>query len=98
MMRHRTAAANADRISRDDQRRRQLPALEFIRRRLDAVENIAHEAGFKSRFDDLIRRCFLFEVQDAARDRAGRRAEVIDRQTGPARVPPRDACRRSFAE
>src|ERR1041384_4003941 len=57
------ASTDADRVSRNDQRRRQLPAFEFVRGRLNAIENILHETRLEAGGDDLARCGFLFEVE-----------------------------------
>ena len=62
-MRDWTAAAHADRVARNDQRRRQLSPLELIRRRLDAVQYVLHKPRLESSLDDLLRRCLLLKVQ-----------------------------------
>src|ERR1043165_1380967 len=63
MVSYRTAPPDTNRISRDDQRWWQLSSLEFICRRLDAVENIQHETLIESRGHDLVWRRLLLEVQ-----------------------------------
>ena len=40
-----TTPANANRIARDDQRRRQLPALEFVCRRFSAIQDIVDQSS-----------------------------------------------------
>src|SRR6185369_7858981 len=63
VMSNRAAASDADRISRNDQCRRQLATLEFIRRRFDTIENIQYESTIESGRDNLIRRRLLLEVK-----------------------------------
>src|SRR6476620_6403964 len=63
MVRYWPASTDADRVARNDQRRRQLPAFEFIRRRLHSVENVLHKTRLEARCDDFARRGFLFEVE-----------------------------------
>ena len=53
---HRAATADADRISRNDQRRRQLATLEFIRRRFDAIQYVINQRRIVTGSDDLFRR------------------------------------------
>ena len=63
MMGDRTAASDSDRVARDDQCWRQLPSLEFVRGRLNAVENVAHETRLEARLDDLVWRGLLLEIK-----------------------------------
>ena len=52
-MSYRAPAADADRVLRDDDRRRELLSLEFVRRVLDFVEDRVDEVRVVSRGDDL---------------------------------------------
>ena len=56
-------SADANRIARDNQRRRQLAALEFVCRRFDPIEDVIDELGFVSRRDDLFRRSLLLKIK-----------------------------------
>src|ERR1700687_3357372 len=62
-MRNGTPSSDSNRVARNDQRRRQLAALEFIRRRFDLIENVVDELRFVTRCDDLFRRSFLLEIK-----------------------------------
>src|SRR5712664_364840 len=55
MVRHGPAPANANRVARDDQSRRQLAALEFIRGGLDAIQNVVNQFEVVTRGDDRFR-------------------------------------------
>src|SRR4051812_17591348 len=63
LVRNRAPASNANRISRNNQGRRQLASLEFIRGGFDTIENVVHQICRVPRPDNLIRRTLLFKVQ-----------------------------------
>ena len=50
-------------VARDDQRRRQLAALEFVCRRFDLIEDVVDEFSFVARRDDVFGRSFLLEIE-----------------------------------
>ncbi|KXK06536.1 MAG: hypothetical protein UZ17_ACD001000494 [Acidobacteria bacterium OLB17] len=55
LMRYRTTAADADRVLRDDDRRRELLAFEFVRGVLDLVQYPVNAFAVVARRDDLFR-------------------------------------------
>src|SRR6266513_4619981 len=59
----RPAATNADGVARNDQRRRQLPAFEFIGGRFNSIKNFVNQIRVMTRGDDCFRRLLLFEIQ-----------------------------------
>src|SRR6266478_8014676 len=63
MMCYWTATTDTNGVPGNDQSRRQLPALEFIRGRFDPVENLIHESRLDSSSDDLFRSRLLFKIQ-----------------------------------
>src|SRR5437870_8611279 len=62
-MRHGPAAANADGVARNDQRRRQLPPLEFVCRRFNSVQDVVNQASIMAGGNDLFRRFLLLEIE-----------------------------------
>src|SRR5215211_5875778 len=74
------AAADADGVARDDERRRELPALELVGRRLDAVEDVVDERAVVPLVDDLLGRILPLEVepQDRVERVVGRKALVVE--------------------
>jgi len=61
-MRDWTTPADADRIARDNKRRRQLTSLEFIGRGFNAIQNVEDHACIIARRDDLIGSRLLFKI------------------------------------
>ena len=62
-MRHGSPPANTDRVTRNDQSWRQLAALEFIRGRFDAIQNVVNQTRVVTCGDNLFRRFFLLEIE-----------------------------------
>src|SRR5215204_1675461 len=74
------AAADADGVARDDERRRELAPLELVGRRLDAVEDVVDERAFVPLGDDLLGRVLPLEVepQDGVERVVGRQRLVVE--------------------
>ena len=62
-VRDRSPAANANGIARNDERRWQLTAFEFVRRRFNAIQNVVNQIAIVSSADDFLRRLLLFEIE-----------------------------------
>ena len=79
-MSDRTTAADTDRVLRDDDRRRELLALEFVRRILDFVKNRVDEIRIVSGRDDLGGCGFTFEIkfEDRIHQLVRRKAVLIE--------------------
>src|SRR5919107_1778691 len=74
------AAADADGVARDDERRRELAPLELVGRRLDAVEDVVDERAVVPLGDDLLGRVLPLEVepQDGVERVVGRKTLVVE--------------------
>src|SRR5207237_9209837 len=62
-MRDRPAATDPDRVTRNNQRGRQLSALKFICRRLNTIENVINQIAIVSSSDDLFWRLLPLEIK-----------------------------------
>ena len=79
-MRYRTAAADADGVSGDDDGRGQLLAFEFVGRVLDLIEDAVDKLGVVAGGDDGGRRGLLLEVhlEDRVHQVVGRQAVLVE--------------------